>query len=89
MDNNWKDVAETIFKQKFGLATEPKENEITLDWEFVWQATEQCMNLVFEATKKQCADNAEMTGITYGNDKSVSDYEVSRESILNVTKPNL
>lgn len=35
-------------------------------------------------TCERCANEAEMTGISYGNDKSISDYEVNKDSILSV-----
>ena len=35
-------------------------------------------------TCERCANKAEMTGISYGNDKSISDYEVNKDSILSV-----
>ena len=35
-------------------------------------------------TCKRCSDEAEMTGISYGNDKSITDYEVDKKSILSV-----
>ena len=37
-----------------------------------------------EETCKRCAEEAEMTGISYGNDKSITDYEVDKQSILSV-----
>lgn len=35
-------------------------------------------------TCKRCSDEAEMTGISYRNDKSITDYEVDKNSILSV-----
>lgn len=35
-----------------------------------------------EAALKVASENAKMTGIAYGNDKSISDYEVDKNSIL-------
>ena len=35
-------------------------------------------------TCERCSNEAEMTGISYGNDKSISDYEVNKDSILSV-----
>ena len=35
-------------------------------------------------TCKRCANEAEMTGISYGNDKSITDYEVDKNSIISV-----
>jgi len=35
-------------------------------------------------TVEECANEAEMTGISYGNDKSITDYEVNKDSILSV-----
>ena len=90
MENNWKEKAEKIFKSEFNLGVEPTENELTLDWEYIWKATEKCMNLVFEATKKECADKAECNYM--GKDETelpIYDSTVDKESILNINKPNL
>ena len=38
---------------------------------------------------KVISEKALMTGIAYGNDKSISDYEVDKESILNAYDLNL
>ena len=35
-------------------------------------------------TCERCANEAEMTGISYGNDKSITDYEVDKNSIISV-----
>ena len=35
-------------------------------------------------TCERCANEAEMTEISYGNDKSIADYEVDKNSILSV-----
>ncbi len=35
-----------------------------------------------KAALKAAAEKARMTGIAYGNDKSITDYEVDRKSIL-------
>jgi len=32
---------------------------------------------------KQASEKARMTGVAYGNDKSISDYKVDKNSILN------
>ncbi len=37
-----------------------------------------------EQLLKHCAEVAKMTGIAYGNDKCISDYEVDKQSILNI-----
>lgn len=85
MENNWESKAEAVFKNEFNLGTKPKGDEIYLSWENLWKATEKCMNLVFEATKKECADNAE---IDYHEEGFQLDH-VDKESILNINKPNL
>jgi hypothetical protein len=83
MENNWKETAEVIFKNEFNLGTTPMDGEITLNWEYIWKAVEKCMNLVFEATKKECADKAEVVFIpNLGN-------IVYIKSILNINKLNL
>ena len=38
---------------------------------------------LLEKQRELCAKEAKMTGIAYGNDKSISDYEVNKDSILN------
>ena len=35
-------------------------------------------------TCEECSNQAKMTGISYGNDKSITDYEVDKNSILSV-----
>ena len=98
MENNWKEKAEKIFKSEFNLGVEPTENELTLDWEYIWKATEKCMNLVFEATKKECADKANVSKENLKNGTKYSaymvgdlefNYKVDKESILNIKTPNL
>ena len=92
MENNWKEIAEEIFKNEFNLDIEPKEGEITLDWNYIWKATEKCMNLVFEATKQECADKAKIKHQEYETSEytySENDFEINKESILNINKPNL
>jgi hypothetical protein len=36
-----------------------------------------------EAQLKAIIENVQMTGISYGNDKSITDYEVDKDSIIN------
>jgi hypothetical protein len=47
----------------------------------------ECMiefaKLHVEAQLKAILKNVQMTGIAYGNDKSITDYEVDKESIIN------
>lgn len=69
MENNWKEKAEEILPYY-----------INMDREEVIDAMLEAMNLVFEATKKECADRAEADSPYHGVDK---------ESILNINKPNL
>ena len=53
--------------------------------------TDEALSIIKQAqidaikeTCKRCSDEAEMTGISYGNDKSITDYEVDKDSILSV-----
>ena len=77
MENNWKDVADKLIKRNNGLNFDYKDVIL------------EAMNLVFEATKKECADKAEArynhTTIATGKDYWI----VNKESILNINKPNL
>lgn len=105
MESNWEEKSENIFKNEFNLGTKPKEGEITLDWKYIWKAVEKCMNLVFEATKKECANKAKLQAIDCINKNNILlysditkllekegydwDIDVDKESILNINKPNL
>ena len=45
--------------------------------------TKEQVEELLEKQRELCANEAKMTGIAYGNDKSISDYEVNKDSILN------
>ena len=47
-------------------------------------AIKQAQIDAIKETCKRCSDEAKMTGISYGNDKSITDYEVDKDSILSV-----
>lgn len=73
---------------------EPKDMDTTDVTKLILEA----MNLVFEATKKECADKAEVEQhdrISIFVDKMIQDedslykYYANKESILNINKPNL
>ena len=73
MENNWREKAEHVLK----------ENDVhklltTTTFNCSIDAILDCMNLVFEATKKECADSLNINP----NDNLV-------KRILNIKKPNL
>jgi hypothetical protein len=86
MENNWEETAQKVID---------KNNLITCrecicsndDW---LQGMLEAMNLVFEATKKECADKAECCeGAIVDVGFEIISADVNKESILNINKPNL
>ena len=79
MENNWKEKIKTIIKSK---ETYSKDYS-TLSLSDVEESILEAMNLVFEATKKECADkvNCNWIGAYFEG--------VDKDSILNINKPNL
>lgn len=47
-------------------------------------AIKQAQIDAIKETCERCANEAEITGISYGNDKSITVYEVNKDSILSV-----
>ena len=84
MENNWGEFA-------FSLMYKHIDSSVLNEYleEVIQNTVLEAMNLVFEATKKECADKAEMTGIAYGDSTAITDYAINKESILNINKPNL
>lgn len=79
MENNWKEKAEQ-------LATFYLEySKNSLEYINCVNAILKGMNLIFEATKKECANKAECVHISC----SIGGSIVDKESVLNINKPNL
>ena len=76
MENNWKEVIDKVFEETFIYETDFDAKDDIQDYTF------KLMNLVFEATKKECADKAEAKFKFFTK-------ENVKESILNINKPNL
>jgi hypothetical protein len=74
---------EWLFKQ---LWETPKDK---LNWNAILEKAEEMhkkeliefAKLHCEAQLKAIIENVQMTGISYGNDKSITDYEVDKDSI--------
>ena len=79
MENNWKEVIDKVFEETFIYETDFDAKDDIQDYTF------KLMNLVFEATKKECADKAEVKD----NNTTCEIFQVDKESILNINKPNL
>ena len=98
MENNWKEKIKTIIKSK---ETYSKDYS-TLSLSDVEESILEAMNLVFEATKQECADKVLINTTDWiGKYSSVKELElyksnedpttviVDEKSILNINKPNL
>ena len=90
MENNWKEKINTIALQN-GMAGE----DLNI---YFYDTILECMNLVFEATKKECADKADVNFKKPGYKEAINCYDsnessqlayVDKDSILNINKPNL
>lgn len=77
MENNWKYVADKVFEESFTSETDFDAKDDIQEYAF------KLMNLIFEATKKECADKAKI--IQY----SLYAREIDKESILTINKPIL
>lgn len=102
MENNWKEKCLNLLEIKYGkIDLENKTKNINGNfWKGIIDNMLEFGNLVFEATKKECADKANlkchcrvdsMQSDTIW-DKAQDDYNnytVNKESILNINKPNL
>jgi hypothetical protein len=86
IENNWKDKIIELLKKD----TNTGQFEIHGTIEEVVSVILEFGNLVFEATKKECADkaayNIKEDAVMYVPYKSIS---INKESILNIQKPNL
>lgn len=78
MENNWRGLAEEILKRntKFDSFDTSMFNA-SLD------SMLEAMDLVFEATKKECANKSEWNYDINGNKVTIE------QNILNINKPNL
>ena len=74
MENNWEQTAKDVFNKYVGHRYPSKAELDTILY---------CMNLVFVATKKECANKAEIYIDTNDN------QSVDKLSILEIQKPNL
>lgn len=81
MENNWKEkiLNEFLLDVKDDMRFSKQEVEELIE------RFEIFGNLVFEATKEECADKAETVIDCIGNYTHI----VNKESILNINKPNL
>lgn len=85
MENNWRDFAENLLNKE--LADDKLNSGLTGE---VVDVILQCMNLVFEATKKECADKAELYELDYTDEGNIiSPVAIDKDSILNINKPNI
>ena len=86
MENNWKEVRE---KQLNYYVTEVEGQQMIFKDDAL-NVIKSLMELVFEATKRECADAAEAYKEgAFGNYYGRNDVKVDKESILNIEKPNL
>jgi hypothetical protein len=87
MENNWKEKAEELLREQFSVKLE--ENELFYDETSCIDTILEAMNLVFEATKKECANKAELTDFASEFLQEGCNEAIDRESILNINKPNI
>ena len=89
IENNWKEKCLNLLEIKYGkIDLENKTNNINGNfWKGIIDNMLEFGNLVFEATKKECADKAELDYTKHCDCGNCSD--VDKESILNINKPNL
>ena len=81
MENNWGEFA-------FSLMYKHIDSSVLNEYleEVIQNTVLEAMNLVFEATKKECADKAD-TKREYNF--LGEEWIIDKESILNINKPNL
>lgn len=82
---NLKDKAKEIFQDKFKIELEPKEGEITLNFEYIYEAAVEFAKIACEEQKKICAENAELIGEEpcIFSHCECKDYSIDKDSILN------
>ena len=81
MENNWKEFAEEILIKNVSYIKHSVNEDLFIN------ALLEFGNLVFEATKKECADKARSSDTITEDGDFI--YFVVKESILNINKPNL
>jgi hypothetical protein len=86
MENNWKEVAEHLAKNWLDYI-----DETSSEFDNCVGAIEEAMNLVFEATKKECADKAQILEDDnyFKSERLDIENSINKNSILNINKPNL
>lgn len=87
MENNWRDRIEGLIHNNctnFG-------NSAADLYEFkeIVEVVIKFGNLVFEATKKECADKVTLTEFASEFLQEGCNEAINKESILNINKPNL
>ena len=84
MKNNWKEKAKEIAERNI---------EDCFEIENITRAMLEFGNLVFEATKKECADSAKIKWVKDTDDfyggYDLDKTNINKESILNIKKPKL
>ena len=105
MENNWEEKAKELLANNFTydcIDSLVKDNELRPDEvEYITDAMLEFGKLVLEAAKKECADKAKVlsyTGIFQHQNREINDifttkddrnFEVDKDSILNIGEPNL
>jgi len=88
MENNWREKIVELYN--FTTRKSDTFSEKGFNRYEIYELIELFGNLVFEATKKECADkaayNIKEDAVMYVPYKSIS---INKESILNIQKPNL
>ena len=85
MENNWTELAKSVLLKHLKKDRGEKVQKLIeiVDHTSEINAILECMNLVFEATKQECADN-----VCCGYDRTGKKITI-KDSILNIQKPNL
>ena len=99
MENNWKEKAYELIAGKvttyktFSETNQKIEYFENISVDYLVNKTLEVMDLVFEATKKECADRAKIKWVKDTNDfyggYDLDKTNINKESILNIKKPNL
>ena len=83
MENNWKLI---IGKRLGEIDDAYYPNMDSTEYAYMEEAILDLMNLVFEATKKECADKADTKREC---NFLGEEWIIDKDSILNINKPNL
>jgi hypothetical protein len=84
MENNWKEKAIEILQRDI-----VKYNEPSRELYLVVNSMLEAMNLVFEATKKECVAKVKLTEFAQEFLQEGANEGINKDSILNINKPNL